>query len=61
MLMMASTILSPPMKGDARDYDGYSEEERVGGLTLDPDAFPNADELQLDENLGRLNSTTAQW
>ena len=46
-------------EGDARDYDGYSEEERVGGLTLDPDVFPNAADLQDDANLGRLNSTTA--
>ena len=46
-------------EGDARDYDGFSEEERIGDLNLDPDVFPNAEELQEDENLGRLNSTTA--
>ncbi len=46
-------------EGDARDYDGFSEEERVGGLTLDPTAYPNAAELQLDTLLGRLNSTLA--
>lgn len=46
-------------EGDARDYDGYSEESRVKDFTLDPDVFPNAATLQLDENLGRLNSTTA--
>ena len=46
-------------EGDARDYDGYSEEERIGDLDLDPSAFPNAEDLQEDENLGRLNSTTA--
>ena len=46
-------------EGDARDYDGFSEEERIGDLDLDPDAFPNAETLQEDENLGRLNSTTA--
>ena len=45
-------------EGDARDYDGFSEEDRVGDLTLDPDAFPDADTLQEDENLGRLNITT---
>jgi secreted PhoX family phosphatase len=45
-------------EGDARDYDGFSEEERVKDLNLDPDAFPNAADLQLDENLGRLNITT---
>ena len=37
-------------EGDARDGD----EERVGNLTLDPTAFPDAAALQEDENLGRL-------
>ncbi len=46
-------------EGDARDYDGYSEEVRVHDLTLDPAAFPTASDLQLDENLGRLKTTTA--
>lgn len=46
-------------EGDARDYDGYSEEERGDDLTLDPTVFPNAEELQKDENLGRLKVTTA--
>ena len=45
-------------EGDARDYDGFSEEARVGDLDLCPDAFPDAATLQLDENLGRLNITT---
>ncbi|MBT9316550.1 choice-of-anchor I family protein [Leptothoe spongobia] len=44
-------------EGDARDYDGFSEEERVKDLILDPTAYPNADELQQDENLGRLKTT----
>ena len=46
-------------EGDARDYDGYSEEKRIRDLVLDLAVFPNAAELQADENLGRLNSTTA--
>ena len=46
-------------EGDARDYDGFSEEERIKDLDLDPEAFPDAETLQEDENLGRLNSTTA--
>ena len=46
-------------EGDARDYDGFSEEQRLRDVTLDPTAFPNAATLQLDENLGRLNITTA--
>ncbi len=45
-------------EGDARDYDGFSEEARIKDLMLDPMVFPNATELQEDENLGRLNSTT---
>lgn len=46
-------------EGDARDYDGFSEEVRGDEITLDPAAFPDAATLQLDENLGRLNVTTA--
>ena len=45
-------------EGDARDYDGFSEEARVADLTLDPEAFPNADELQAEDQLGRLKITT---
>jgi hypothetical protein len=44
-------------EGDARDYDGFSEEERVKDLPLDPFVFPNAAELQKEENLGRLKTT----
>lgn len=46
-------------EGDSRDYDGYSEEARIQDLILDPTAFPNAAELQEDENIGRLLVTTA--
>ena len=46
-------------EGDARDYDGYSEEVRVADLTLDPAAYPNAAALQADAALGRLKTTTA--
>ena len=51
-------------EGDAREYEDeeagfeFVEEERVSDLELDPTAFPNADELQADENLGRLTVTT---
>ena len=44
-------------EGDARDYDGWSEEVRVKDLTLDTEAFPNADELLSKKNLGRLKVT----
>ncbi|MEM9450411.1 MAG: choice-of-anchor I family protein [Cyanobacteria bacterium P01_E01_bin.6] len=40
-------------EGDARD-----EDDRVANLTLDPTAFPNAADLQQDENLGRLEVST---
>lgn len=53
------TYLITANEGDARDYDGYSEEVRIKDLTLDPVAFPDAATLQLDENLGRLRTTTA--
>lgn len=45
-------------EGDARDYDGFSEEVRVDDLILDPTAYPAAAELQESENLGRLKVTT---
>jgi len=47
-------------EGDARDYAGFSEEVRIGALNLDPAAFPNATELKLNANLGRLTATRAQ-
>ncbi len=54
-----ATYLVTANEGDARDYDGYSEEERLGDLVLDASIFPNAAELQRDENLGRLRVSTA--
>lgn len=45
-------------EGDARDYDGFSEEARLADLTLDPDAFPDADFLLTPGALGRLVVTT---
>jgi len=53
------TYLVTANEGDARDYKGYSEEKRVNSLNLDPVAFPNASELKLDANLGRLTVTSA--
>jgi hypothetical protein len=52
------TYLVTANEGDARDYDGFSEEVRVDDLLLDWSVFPNAAELQMEENLGRLNTTT---
>ena len=48
-------------EGDAREYDGYEEEARVGDseYPLDPTAFPNAASLKIDELLGRIKTTLA--
>lgn len=54
-----ATYLVTANEGDARDYDGYSEETRLGDLVLDAAVFPNAAELQREENLGRLRVSTA--
>lgn len=54
-----STYLVTANEGDSRDYDGYSEEARVEDLWLDEEVYPNADELQQEENLGRLKTTEA--
>jgi len=40
-------------EGDSRD-----EDERIEDLDLDPEAFPNAAELQLESELGRLEVST---
>ena len=56
-----TTYLISANEGDARDYDGYTEEARVGDdeYVLDPDTFPDADELKDDAMLGRLKTTLA--
>ncbi len=44
-------------EGDSREYEGnpgYVGEDRVKDLDLDPIAFPNAQDLQDEANLGRL-------
>lgn len=53
------TFLVTANEGDARDYEGYSEETRIGKLKLDPNAFPAAEFLQESAALGRLKTTTA--
>ena len=55
------TYLVTANEGDARDYDAYSEEARVGsgGYVLDPVVFPNAADLKNNAKLGRLTVTTA--
>jgi hypothetical protein len=53
------TFIVTANEGDARDYEGFSEEERVKDRDLDHSVFPNAAELKKDESLGRLTVTTA--
>ena len=53
---LGETFLITANEGDARDYDYFSEETRVANLVLDPSVF-NA-ELQVDDQLGRLKTTT---
>ena len=53
-----ATYLVTANEGDAKDYDGFSEETRVAKLTLDKTMFPNATTLQKPEHLGRLKTTT---
>lgn len=55
------TYIVSANEGDARDYDGFAEEERVKDLELNPALFP--DEIcggpcTDDEALGRLTVTT---
>jgi hypothetical protein len=54
------TYIVTANEGDSRDYDGFSEEERIADVTLDPVRFPEAAMLQQEENLGRLLMTTTQ-
>jgi hypothetical protein len=54
------TLLFTASEGDSRDYAGFSEEARVGDLSLDPGVFPDAERLQSAANLGRLKVTTTQ-
>lgn len=53
------TYIVTANEGDARDYDGYSEEARGADLSLEESRFSDIETLLLDENLGRLVTTTA--
>ena len=45
-------------EGDSRDYGGFSEEVRIGALTLDETVFPASLDYLNKSNLGRLKTTT---
>lgn len=53
------TYLVTANEGDTRDYDAFSEEQRVKDVTLDPAKFPNAAMIQQLPALGRLKITSA--
>ena len=53
---LGETFLITANEGDARDYDYFSEEARVADLVLDSSVFDA--ELQADDQLGRLKTTT---
>lgn len=57
------TYLLIANEGDARDYDGFSEEARVEDVgddfTVDADAYPDINTLAEEEAIGRLKITTA--
>jgi hypothetical protein len=56
------TFLVLANEGDSRaDWPGFNEEARLGDASyiLDPTAFPNAADLKLNRNLGRLRVTRA--
>jgi DNA-binding beta-propeller fold protein YncE len=45
-------------EGDAREYGNYTDVKRLSKLILDPNAFPDASNLQAEANMGRLNIIT---
>jgi len=62
------TYLVTANEGDARDYEGFSEEAEIGELDLDPEGFEfediadidGIDELQQPEHLGAKGVTTTR-
>lgn len=57
--ILGATYIVTANEGDSRDYDGYSEEERVNDLILDSLTFLDQEYLQNDHLLGRLKTTSA--
>jgi 2',3'-cyclic-nucleotide 2'-phosphodiesterase (5'-nucleotidase family) len=53
-----NTYLITANEGDARDYDGYSEEFRVEDITLDESFLNDNPNIQDEDQLGRLRITT---
>lgn len=55
---MDQVYLISANEGDAREYDVFAEEIEVSEQTLDPQAFPNADALIAESELGKLEFTS---
>jgi hypothetical protein len=56
----ANTYLITANEGDEKEYDGLNERSTVGSVTLDPTAFPNAQVLQENHNMGRFRISNLQ-
>ncbi|MGB0345987.1 MAG: choice-of-anchor I family protein [Balneolaceae bacterium] len=54
-----TTYILTANEGDARDYDGFSEEYRIKDFRLNESIFTDTT-LQDDENLGRLRTTSTR-
>lgn len=52
-----TTYILTANEGDARDYDGFSEEHRMGDFRINTSIFTDPNILE-DENLGRLRTTS---
>ena len=57
-MMVPRLFVLSANEGDSRDYEGFSEEARVKDLILDTRWLRRFPDLQDDENLGRLKTTT---
>ena len=52
------TFLITANEGDHRAYGGFRDVARISEVLLDPNCFPNANQLKLPENMGRLLIST---
>jgi DNA-binding beta-propeller fold protein YncE len=57
--LFGQEILVTANEGASRVSSGFDEEARIGELVLDPVIFPEAAEMQVEEELGRLKVTTS--
>lgn len=55
-----TTYLVTANEGDEKEYDGLNERSTVASLTLDSLAFPNAQVLKENHNLGRFRVSNLQ-